>query len=246
MNQTEHKEVHQIKQFLMVDYEILKVNQIINNGKKHKFTDSLKNLYCYLRHWPEAFPSHNKIADVFGISRDAAKDRIGSLVAMGLIERVERVGSSNLYTVNDITPEMTTGRTYAENKGTRHEKSDSATQNLAFQSAPEPTEIPGCIPEEPDYFTGWDDVDPTALEPATEPPTATLNDIRGFAYQHKTEFRGSCLSVQRLIDVYETATGRVFNRQYHAALVNDRQLGNYLSDDGDIFEYATSSDDIAF
>jgi len=138
----------------MVDYEILKINQIIHNGKKHKFTDSLKNLYCYLRNWPEAFPSHNKIADVFGISRDAAKDRISSLVVMVLIERVERVGSSNLYTVNDITPEMTTGRTHAENKGTRHEATDRATQNLAVQPAPEPTEVPE---EEPDYFTGWDD-----------------------------------------------------------------------------------------
>jgi len=147
-------ELNQTNQFLMVDYEILKINQIIHNGKKHKFTDSLKNLYCYLRNWPEAFPSHNKIADVFGISRDAAKDRISSLVVMGLIERVERVGSSNLYTVNDITPEMTTGRTHAENKGTRHEATDRATQNLAVQPAPEPTEVPE---EEPDYFTGWDD-----------------------------------------------------------------------------------------
>lgn len=234
----------------MVDYEILKVNQIIHNGKKHKFTDSLKNLYCYLRNWPEAFPSHNKIADVFGISRDAAKDRIGALVAMGLIERVERVGSSNLYTVNDITSEMTTGRSYAENKGTRHEVTDRATQNLAVQPAPEPTEIPGSSPEEPkedpDYFTGWDDVDPTELKPPTEPSTATLNDIREFAYQHKAEFKGSCINVQRLIGVYETATGRVFNRQHHAALVNDGQLERYLSDDGGIYDYATSSDDIAF
>lgn len=153
MIQTEHKESNQTKQFLMVDYEILKINQVIHNGKKNKFTDSLKNLYCYLRNWPEAFPSHNKIADVFGISRDAAKDRIGALVAMGLIERVERVGSSNLYTVNEITTEMTTGRTYAENKGTRHEQPSNATQNLAVQPAPEPPEVP----EEPDYFTGWDD-----------------------------------------------------------------------------------------
>lgn len=159
MPQTEHKEPNQNKPFLMVDYEILKINQIIHNGKKYKFTDSLKNLYCYLRNWPEAFPSHNKIADVFGISRDAAKDRIGALVAMGLIERVERVGSSNLYTVNEITTEMTTGRTYAENRGTRHEATDRATQNLAVQPAPEPPEIPGCSPEEPDYFTGWDDDD---------------------------------------------------------------------------------------
>ncbi len=268
MTKKEHQEVNQTKQFLMVDYEILKINQIIHSGNTHKFTDSLKNLYCYLRNWPEAFPSHNKIADVFGISRDAAKDRIGALVTMGLIERVERVGSSNLYTVNDITSEMTTGRSYAENKGTRHEVTDRATQNLVVQPAPEPTEIPGSSPEEPkedpDYFTGWDDVDPTELKPPhsceagfifdesriatihTEPSTATLNDIREFAYQHKAEFRGSCINVQRLIDVYETATGRVFNRQHHAALVNDGQLERYLSDDGDIYDYATSSDDIVF
>lgn len=250
MTQTENQEVHQTKQFLMVDYEILKINQIIHSSNKYKFTDSLKNLYCYLRNWPKAFPSHNKLAEVFGITKRAAEERVGKLIDMGLIERTERPGTSNLYTVNDITSEMTTGRSYAENKGTRHEVTDRATQNLAVQPAPEPTEIPGSSPEEPKeesvYFTGWDDVDPTELKPPTEPSTATLNEIREFAYQHKAEFKGSCINVQRLIDVYETATGRVFNRQHHAALVNDEQLDRYLSDDGDIYDYATSSDDIVF
>ncbi len=162
MTQTEHKEANQTKQFLMVDYEILKINQIIHSGNKHKFTDSLKNLYCYLRNWPKAFPSHNKLAEVFGITKRAAEERVGKLIDMGLIERTERPGTSNLYTVNDITPEVTTGRTYAENKGTRHEATDRATQNLAVQPAPEPTEIPGCSSRNQrisyDYATSSDDI----------------------------------------------------------------------------------------
>lgn len=199
------------------------------------------------------YEDQGMIAAKAGVSVPTVKRAIKKWRDLGLIEvstiRTALGNKSNSYKITSlshviddymlITPDLAGFNQYEP-------KTDIATQNLAVQPAPEPTEIPGCSSEEPDYFTGWDDVDPTALEPATEPPTATLNDIREFAYQHKAEFKGSCINVQRLIDVYETATGRVFNRQYHADLVNDRQLERYLSDDGDIFDYATSSDDIAF
>lgn len=117
--------MNKTKQFLSVDYKILKINTITNQGKVFKFTDSLKNTYSYLAGWTTAFPSYNQIADVFGISRDAAKDRINKLIEMGLIEKNERWAgdkrTSNLYTVLPLRVEDTTGRTYSENKGTRHE-----------------------------------------------------------------------------------------------------------------------------
>lgn len=136
----------QNKQFLMVDYEILKISEIVVNGKKEKFNDASKNLYCYIRNWPEAFPSHNKIAEVFGITRKAAEQRIKKLLELGLIERIERPGTSNLYHVKPITEEMKTGRSYSENKGTNYEdKNDNATPNLK-QQPQEPT-INHDIPE---------------------------------------------------------------------------------------------------
>lgn len=109
-------------QFLRIDFSILKINEIIVSGKKEKFSASAKQLYCYLLNWPEAFPSHNKIAEVFGITRKAAEKQIKKLIELGLIERVSRPGSSNLYRVLPITEEMRTGRSYSENKGTKFEQ----------------------------------------------------------------------------------------------------------------------------
>ena len=107
------------RQFLRIDFSILRINEIIVRGKKEKLTASSKQLYCYLLNWPEAFPSHNKIADVFGITRKAAEKQVKKLIDLGLIERTTRPGSSNLYKVMPITEEMITGRSYSENKGTR-------------------------------------------------------------------------------------------------------------------------------
>lgn len=87
------------EQFLMVPYRILSVNDV--NG--HKFNDGLKTLYCYLRGWGDnAFPSYHKIASVFGITERGAEERIKQLVRMGLIKKVNRVGTSNKYEVLDI------------------------------------------------------------------------------------------------------------------------------------------------
>ncbi|MHC5175912.1 hypothetical protein [Serratia rhizosphaerae] len=131
----------QNKQFLMVDYEILKISEIVVNGKKEKFNDASKNIYCYIRNWPEAFPSHNKIAEVFGITRKAAEQRIKKLLELGLIERIERPGTSNLYHVKPITEEMKTGRSYSENKGTNYEdKTGGAMQYLKQQPQESPAE----------------------------------------------------------------------------------------------------------
>ncbi|CAI2504432.1 Uncharacterised protein [Serratia ficaria] len=259
MNQTENQvTTHQHHSFNSYN-PIYAISHFFVDGNKQDFNLRDKSVYSYLLHWQvygrdrEAHPSLKRMVDDLGVSKSTLEKSITNLEKLGLLKKIKNIGYANSYIVLPIDEVLSLtvgGPAESQWKGTRHEKTDRATQNLAFQSAPEPTEIPGCSPEEPedepDYFTGWDDVDPTALEPATEPPTATLNDIRKFAYQHKTEFRGSCLSVQRLIGVYEAATGRVFNRQHHAALVNDRRLASYLSDDGDIFDYATSSDDIVF
>lgn len=108
-------------QFLSIDYRILGVSEIHYKGQKYSFTDALKNTYCYLNGWKEAFPSYNKIADVFGITRDAAKERVRKLEDMGLVERTVRPGQSNFYTVNEIDFDNVHGRSYSENKGTLHE-----------------------------------------------------------------------------------------------------------------------------
>nr|WP_164544950.1 hypothetical protein [Escherichia coli] len=67
------------EQFVKVPMWILKISQV--NG--HKFTDSAKNLYCYLRGFDRAFPSYAKIGDVFGITPRAAEERVKKLLEMG-------------------------------------------------------------------------------------------------------------------------------------------------------------------
>ncbi|HFU8633528.1 TPA: transcriptional regulator [Escherichia coli] len=89
------------EQFVKVPMWILKISQV--NG--HKFTDSAKNLYCYLKGFDRAFPSYAKIGDVFGITPRAAEERVKKLLEMGLIIKDARPGSSNVYQVVDIPQE---------------------------------------------------------------------------------------------------------------------------------------------
>ncbi|ANE72309.1 helix-turn-helix domain-containing protein [Klebsiella pneumoniae] len=102
-------------------YDIFKINTI--NGKK--FSISAKSIYSYLKSFSDAglkvFPSHNEIADTFGITRNAAIKQIEKLIELGLIKRETRPGNCNEYHVLPIQIENTSGRTYSENKGTRHE-----------------------------------------------------------------------------------------------------------------------------
>lgn len=102
-------------------YDIFKINTI--NGKK--FSISAKSIYSYLKSFSDAglkvFPSHNEIADTFGITRNAAIKQIEKLIELGLIERETRPGNCNEYHVLPIQIENTAGRTYSENRGTRHE-----------------------------------------------------------------------------------------------------------------------------
>lgn len=267
MNQTEHKELNQANRYidgnktvyLNVEKILMAATSITRKLDRISFEISLSDKAVYEVMRDSYFGYHTTgltyyedqemIAAKAGVSVPTVKRAIKKWRDLGLIEvstiRTALGNKSNGYKITSLSLVLddyvlTTPDLAGFNK--LGPKTDRATQNLAVQPAPEPPEVP----EEPDYFTGWDDVDPTELKPPTEPPTATLNDIREFAYQHKAEFKGSCINVQRLIDVYEMATGRIFNRQYHADLVNDRQLERYLSDDGDIFDYATSSDDIVF
>ena len=102
-------------------YDIFKINTI--NGKK--FSISAKSIYSYLKSFSDAglkvFPSHNEIADTFGITRNAAIKQIEKVIELGLIERETRPGNCNEYHVLPIQIENTAGRTYSENRGTRHE-----------------------------------------------------------------------------------------------------------------------------
>ncbi|HFK7189032.1 TPA: winged helix-turn-helix transcriptional regulator [Serratia odorifera] len=174
------------KQFLMVGYEILKINELVVNGKKVRFSDTSKNLYCYIKNWPDAFPSHNKIAEVFGITRKAVEQRIKKLVDLGLIERIERPGRSNRYYVKPITEDMVTGRSYSENKGTRHEdRSGSAAQNPTKPSQESPAETtdkrqPQQVKDPAEAIASHDDFDALLCRPsAKHSPAALLEGLLG-------------------------------------------------------------------
>lgn len=115
------KSVDNQNNYFKSHYDIFKINTI--NGKK--FSISAKSIYSYLKSFSDAglkvFPSHNEIADTFGITRNAAIKQIEKLIELGLMEREIRPGNCNEYHVLPIQTENTYGRTYSENKGTRHE-----------------------------------------------------------------------------------------------------------------------------
>ncbi|WP_313571649.1 hypothetical protein [Pantoea piersonii] len=161
------------KQHLQVDLEILAIKKIRHNGKEYNFTDALVNTYCYLKGWKEAFPSYNKIADVFSITRDAAKDRVRSLEAMGLVEKIERSGQSNFYIVKEIDLSNVKGRSYSENKGTRHEIKEQETEAFTETSPQEPQqpERNPALPYSDDIHTSADSgSDDSQDEQQTESP----------------------------------------------------------------------------
>lgn len=86
-------------QFIMVPMELLKIKKV--NGIT--FNDGLKTLYCYLKGWDgNAFPSYSKMAEVFGVTSRAMEERIKILVKMNLINKVNRVYTSNYYEVLDF------------------------------------------------------------------------------------------------------------------------------------------------
>lgn len=115
------KSVDNQNNYFKSHYDIFKINTI--NGKK--FSISAKSIYSYLKSFSDAglkvFPSHNEIADTFGITRNAAIKQIEKLIELGLIERETRPGNCNEYHILTIQIENTAGRTYSENRGTRHE-----------------------------------------------------------------------------------------------------------------------------
>lgn len=131
------------EQFVKVPMWILKISQV--NG--HKFTDSAKNLYCYLRGFDRAFPSYAKIGDVFGITPRAAEERVKKLLEMGLIIKDARPGSSNLYRVLDIPK----GESSLPDPSEKEDESNEIL-NVSEIIVEEETQEPE-FPERPEIFT---------------------------------------------------------------------------------------------
>lgn len=131
------------EQFVKVPMWILKISQV--NG--HKFTDSAKNLYCYLRGFDRAFPSYAKIGDVFGITPRAAEERVKKLLEMGLIIKDARPGSSNLYRVLDIPK----GESSLPDPFEKEDESNEIL-NVSEIIVEEETQEPE-FPERPEIFT---------------------------------------------------------------------------------------------
>lgn len=141
------------EQFVKVPMWILKISQV--NG--HKFTDSAKNLYCYLKGFDRAFPSYAKIGDVFGITPRAAEERVKKLLEMGLIIKDARPGSSNVYQVVDIPQEEA--------------RQEAQTQQEATVKAV-PEQLP---PTEWKMFKKW-------YSPSGNEYTATLPAVEIYSY----------------------------------------------------------------
>ncbi|CAI1114170.1 helix-turn-helix domain-containing protein [Serratia quinivorans] len=170
MNQTENQATthHSFNSY----NPIYAISHFFVDGNKQDFNLRDKSVYSYLLHWQvygrdkEAHPSLKRMVDDLGVSKGTLEKSITNLEKLGLLKKIKNIGYSNSYIVlpiDDVLSLTVGGPAESQWKGTRHEKTDRATQNLAVQAAAEPTEIPGGSPEEseeePDYFIGWDDGD---------------------------------------------------------------------------------------
>ena len=182
------------EQFVKVPMWLLKIRQV--NG--HKFTDSAKNLYCYLRGFDRAFPSYAKIGDVFGITPRAAEERVKKLLEMGLIIKDARPGSSNLYRVLDIPK----GESSLPDPSEKEDESNEIL-NVSEIIVEEETQEPE-FPERPEIFTWLLSLD------KKKPPHEETEDFVKRAldskniYLEKQAFHDLIISLREKSEIYDS------------------------------------------
>lgn len=185
------------EQFVKVPMWILKISQV--NG--HKFTDSAKNLYCYLRGFDRAFPSYAKIGDVFGITPRAAEERVKKLLEMGLIIKDARPGSSNLYRVLDIPK----GESSLPDPSEKENESNEIL-NVSEIIIEEETQE-SAFPERPEIFTWLLSLD------KKKPPHEETEDF----VKRALDSKNICLEKQAFHDLIISLREKVkYTIQYHS------------------------------
>ncbi|BEN01838.1 hypothetical protein SMETH2_19690 [Serratia marcescens] len=101
-NSTKNTNSPNTQQFLMMPYELLSVHEV--NGQP--FALNMKVAYQYIKGFQDngqqAYFSRAKLGEMLGIKLRATSGLLGKMEKMGLVNRIERSGYTNLYTVNPI------------------------------------------------------------------------------------------------------------------------------------------------
>lgn len=101
-NSTKNTNSPNTQKFLMMPYELLSVHEV--NGQP--FALNMKVAYQYIKGFQDngqqAYFSRAKLGEILGMEVKGVSKLINKLIACGLVNRIERSGYTNLYTVNPI------------------------------------------------------------------------------------------------------------------------------------------------
>ncbi|HGM6756519.1 TPA: hypothetical protein ACKQB7_002250 [Serratia marcescens] len=101
-NSTKNTNSPNTQQFLMMPYELLSVHEV--NGQP--FALNMKVAYQYIKGFQDngqqAYFSRAKLGEMLGIKLRATSGLLEKMEKMDLVNRIERSGYTNLYTVNPI------------------------------------------------------------------------------------------------------------------------------------------------
>lgn len=110
-NSTKNTNSPNTQQFLMMPYELLSVHEV--NGQP--FALNMKVAYQYIKGFQDngqqAYFSRAKLGEMLGIKLRATSGLLEKMEKMGLVNRIERSGYTNLYTVNPIEQAAKNGAT---------------------------------------------------------------------------------------------------------------------------------------
>ncbi|MGP2751819.1 hypothetical protein ACTVJ7_04630 [Serratia bockelmannii] len=113
-NSTKNTNSPNTQQFLMMPYELLSVHEV--NGQP--FALNMKVAYQYIKGFQDngqhAYFSRAKLGEMLGIKLRATSGLLEKMEKMGLVNRIERSGYTNLYTVNPIEQNDTAAKSVAE------------------------------------------------------------------------------------------------------------------------------------
>ncbi|MER2945304.1 hypothetical protein [Serratia bockelmannii] len=117
INSTKNTNSPNTQQFLMMPYELLSVHEV--NGQR--FDINMKVAYQYIKGFQDngqqAYFSRAKLGEMLDIKELAVTRMMNKMVDCGLVNRIERSGYTNLYTVNPIEQAVkneTTDKSVAE------------------------------------------------------------------------------------------------------------------------------------
>lgn len=154
------------QQFLMMPYELLNIHHV--NGQR--FDLNMKVVYQYIKGFQDngqlAYFSRAKLGAMLGIEVKAVSKVINKLITLGLVDRIERPGYTNLYIVNPVNPSANVAPVLEVKN-----ESDPTVGNTAsiidYPTDPSESPVEAVEPAQP---VGSGDCNSTNIEPPVNAP----------------------------------------------------------------------------